>query len=86
LKMKCSWTKLTKQLNNMARKKTKSEKIQSGYRLKNFKLVTGERAGVKDANEFGYLSSEYVVKDLTKTLVFTLVIVILLAMAKKYLG
>jgi hypothetical protein len=66
----------------MARKKTKAEKIESGYRLKNFKLASSERTAVKDANEFSYLSSEYVVKDLTKTLVFTAIIVGLLFLAK----
>jgi len=70
----------------MARKKTREEKIQSGYRLHNFKLAAADRTAVKDASEFGYLSSEYVVKDLMKTLVFTAVIVGLLVMAKIKLG
>jgi hypothetical protein len=70
----------------MARKKTKAEKIESGYRLKNFKLVSSERTAVKDANEFSYLSSEYVVKDLTKTLIFTVLIVALLVLAKMNLS
>ncbi len=70
----------------MKKRKTKEEKIQSGYRLKNFKLATSERTTAKDASEFGYLSSEYVVKDLVKTVVYTLVIVGLLVLAKKYLG
>lgn len=70
----------------MARKKTKAEKIESGYRLKNFKITTSERSAVKDASEFGYLSSEYVVKDLSKTLLYTAVILGLLAIAKQYLG
>ena len=67
-------------------RKTRAEKVASGYRLQNFKLQTGQRAEVKDASEFGYLSSEYVVKDLTKTGIFTLVIVGLLILAKRYLG
>ncbi|MFZ2199535.1 MAG: hypothetical protein WAV40_01965 [Microgenomates group bacterium] len=70
----------------MARKKTKAEKIESGYRLKNFSIAASERTAVKDASEFGYLSSEYVVKDLMKTLVFTGVIVALLILAKMKLG
>lgn len=70
----------------MARKKTREEKIQSGYRLQNFKLAAADRTAVKDASEFGYLSSEYVVKDLMKTLVFTAVIVGLLVLAKIKLG
>jgi hypothetical protein len=70
----------------MARNKTREEKIQSGYRLQNFKLAASDRTAVKDASEFGYLSSEYVVKDLMKTLVFTAVIVGLLVMAKMKLG
>ena len=70
----------------MARKKTKAEKIESGYRLKNFKLVASERTAVKDASEFGYLSSEYVVKDLSKTLLYTAIILGLLVWAKTRLG
>ena len=75
----------------MARKKTRAEKIESGYRLANFKLSTHGgsalgRAATRDASEFGYLSSEYVVKDLTKTFVYTVVVVGLLILAKQYLG
>ncbi len=70
----------------MARKKTKAEKIESGYRLKNFRLAMAERTAAKDAGEFGYLSSEYVVKDLTKTLAYTTVILGLLVLAKMRLG
>ena len=70
----------------MARKKTREEKIQSGYRLKNFKLAVGERTAVKDASEFGYLSSEYIVKDLSKTLLYTAVILGLLVWAQMRLG
>ncbi len=70
----------------MARKKTRAEKIESGYRLQNFRLAASERVAVKDANEFGYLSSEYVVKDLLKTLIFTAVILGLLFLAKIRLG
>lgn len=70
----------------MARKKTRAEKIESGYRLTNFKLAASERTAVKDASEFGYLSSEYVVKDLTKTFVFTVIIVGLLVWAMMRLG
>lgn len=70
----------------MARKKTRTEKIESGYRLQNFRLAASERTAAKDANEFGYLSSEYVVKDLTRTAIFTAVILGLLVLAKRYLG
>ena len=70
----------------MTKRKTKAEKIESGYRLKNFKLGSSERVAVKDANEFSYLSSEYVVKDLVKTLLFTAIIVGLLFFAKMKLG
>lgn len=67
-------------------RKTRAEKIQAGYRLHNFRLAEAERVEVKDASEFGYLSSEYVMKDLRKTVVYSLVIVGLLALAKRYLG
>ncbi len=70
----------------MARKKTRAEKIESGYRLKNFKLAVSERTAVKDANEFSYLSSEFIVKDLSRTLLFTCLILGLLFLAKLYLG
>lgn len=70
----------------MARKKTREEKIQSGYRLKNFRIAASERTAVKDTSEFGYLSREYVVKDLTKTFLYTTVILGLLVWAKMRLG
>lgn len=68
----------------MARKKTRAEKIESGYRLQNFKIASSERTAIKDASEFSYLSSEYVVKDLMKTLLYTLVILTLLLFARNY--
>lgn len=70
----------------MTRNKTRAEKIESGYRLKNFRIEASERTAVKDASEFSYLSSKYVVKDLVKTLMFTAIIVGLLVLAKIKLG
>jgi len=70
----------------MTKRKTRAEKIESGYRLQNFRMVASERTVAKDASEFGYLSSEYVVKDLIKTLVYTMVIVGLLVWAKIKIG
>ena len=70
----------------MSRQKTREEKIRSSYRLQNFSLKVAEKQVEKDRNEFGYLSSHYVVKDLTKTLVYSLVILTLLLVAKQYLG
>lgn len=67
-------------------RKTREEKIQSGYRLQNFKLAAADRSAAKDVSEFSYLSSEYVVKDLTKTFIYTAVIVALLVYAKIKLG
>lgn len=67
-------------------RKTRSEKIASGYRLQNFVLQAKERAAEKDKNEFGYLANEYVVKDLTKTLIYTIVVVALLLIATMKLG
>ena len=49
----------------MSRQKTREEKIKSSYRLQNFSLKVAEKEAEKDRNEFGYLSSHYVVKDLT---------------------
>ena len=67
-------------------RKTREEKIRSAYRLQNFRLQVGERVAVNDANEFGYLASEYIVKDLTKTGIFTLLILGLLLLAIMRLG
>ena len=67
-------------------RKTREEKIQSGYRLKNFKLAATERRVVKDVSEFSYLSSKYVIKDLSKTFVYTMIIVGILIWAKVKLG
>lgn len=67
-------------------RKTREEKIQSGYRLQNFKISTTERAAAKDISEFSYLASNYVISDLMKTLLFTAIIVGLLVLAKIKLG
>ena len=70
----------------MAKHKTKEEKIKSAYRLQNFRLKFGEKQEERDSNDFGYLSSHYVVGDLTRTLIYSVVIVVLLLVAKKYFG
>lgn len=71
----------------MAKKrKTKAEKIATGYRLKDFHLKVEEQREKKDASEFSYLSKEYVGKDLTKTVIYSVLIVGLLLLAKSYLG
>ncbi|MCE7897868.1 MAG: hypothetical protein DPW11_00675 [bacterium] len=70
----------------MSRTKTREEKIKTAYRLQNFSLKVAEKQVEKDRNEFGYLSSHYVVKDLTKTLLYSLVILVLLMVARQYLG
>lgn len=66
----------------MARKKTRAEKIESGYRLKNFSIAASERTAIKDANEFSYLSSKYVISDLAKTFLYTTIVLLILAYAK----
>ena len=68
------------------KKKTKEEKIKSGYRLVNFRLNESERVEKRDKEEFGYLSKEYVKKDLSKTVLFSIVILAMLLVAKKYFG
>ena len=70
----------------MSRQKTREEKVKSAYRLQNFSLKIKEKQIEKDRNEFGYLSSHYVVKDLTKTLLYSVVILALLLVARQYLG
>jgi hypothetical protein len=68
------------------KRKTKEEKIKSGYRLENFKLNAEVREVRKEVEEFGYLDKNYVRRDLTRTIIFSLVIVGLLLAAKLYLG
>lgn len=70
----------------MSRQKTREEKVKTAYRLQNFSLKIKEKQIEKDRNEFGYLSSHYVVKDLTKTLLYSVVILALLLVARQYLG
>lgn len=70
----------------MARKKTREEKVKFAYRLQNFRLQVEKRQEAKDASEFGYLANEYVIKDLSKTGIFTLIILGLLIIAKLRLG
>lgn len=71
----------------MAKKrKTKEEKVKAAYRLQNFQLKVEESQQKREVKEFGYLSKEYVKKDLTKTVVYTAVVVTLLFIAKRYLG
>lgn len=68
------------------KRKTREEKIKSGYRLQNFKLKLEENREKKDQEEFGYLAKDYVRKDLTKTMIYSLIVIVLLFLAKKYLG
>ena len=67
-------------------RKTKEEKVKSQYRLANFSLQLKETEVRRDKEEFGYLASEYVVRDLGKTFIFTVVILTLLFLARTYLG
>lgn len=66
--------------------KTREEKIRSAYRLQNFTLDAAAVTARKDREEFGYLSATYVKQDLFKTLVYSLIIVALLVIAKIKLG
>lgn len=70
----------------MTKQKTRAEKIKSSYRLENFKLDAPLRKEAKDQGEFSYLSSEYVVKDLVKTILYTVIILGILVFAKMKLG
>jgi hypothetical protein len=69
----------------MAREKTREEKIKSAYRLHDFRLAESDRQVVKDQNEFGYLDSSFVGKDLFKTVLVSVVMVGLIVAAKTYL-
>ena len=66
----------------MSRIKTRAEKIKSSYRLHDFKLQVAERAAQKDVDEFGYLAKKYVARDLSRTLLFSVVVVGLIVGAK----
>lgn len=68
------------------KKKTREEKVKSSYRLHNFTLEIQDVQARKDVQEFGYLSKEFVRKDLTKTITYSFVIIGLLLAAKRYLG
>ncbi len=67
-------------------RKTKEEKAKSQYRLQSFNLVATERMESKDASEFAYLSNAYVVQDLVRTGIFTLIVITILVLAKRLLG
>lgn len=58
----------------MTRRKTKAEKIESAYRLKNFRLEASEREIRKDVSEFAYLSSAYILHDLSKTFLYSMIV------------
>lgn len=74
-------------VNNMPKKiKTREEKIRSSYRLQDFKLKIAEVQARRDVAEFGYLSKEFVRKDLTKTVLYSAIIIGLLFLAKRYFG
>lgn len=70
----------------MKKRKTREEKIRSGYRLQNFRLKGASIQDRKDVSEFSYLASEYVVKDLSKTLMYTVIILGLLLWVKRFLS
>lgn len=70
----------------MARTKTREEKVRSSYRLQNFKLQVAERAAQRDVDEFGYLAKKYVQKDLTRTLIFSVIVVGIIVGAKIWFG
>lgn len=71
----------------MAKKqKTKEEKIKTSYRLQNFRIKEGEVQERKDVETFSYLDSKFVVKDLTKTAIVSMIIVGIIFVAKKYLS
>lgn len=61
----------------MAKKrKTKAEKVASTYRLKSIHIKTEERRKVRDSDVFAYLSSDYVKKDLLRTVGFSTLIIV----------
>lgn len=69
----------------MTKKKTREEKIRSAYRLQNFRLKVEDSRTKKDVEEFGYLSKTYVRKDLMKTVIFSVIILTLLLLSKRFL-
>lgn len=70
----------------MAKRKTREEKKKAAYRLQNFSLEVQGSQSKKDIQEFGYLAKEYIRQDLTKSVLYSVVIISILFAARYYLG
>ena len=70
----------------MAKKRrTKAEKVRSSYKLKDFRVrETRDFETKKDAREFGYLSREYVGGDLKRSVMFSLIIILIEVVIARY--
>jgi len=70
----------------MAKKRTRKEKERVKYHLEGSLLRTQAKWQEKDKQEFAYLEAKYIKKDLTKTFVYSLLMLLILFLAKWYLG
>ena len=70
----------------MAKKKTRKEKERIKYHLEGILLKQKEKMQERDREEFGYLEAKYIRKDLIKTVVYSLVILGLIFVAKRFFG
>jgi len=70
--------------SDMKTRKTRQEKIAHSYKLGTFVLQADAISMRRDVQEFGYLDSTYVIQDLLRTLLYTVIIVTLLVVARIY--
>lgn len=67
------------------KRKTKAEKVASTYRLEQFKLKGTDIIEKKrERREFAYLSREYVVSDLKRSVLFSLLIILIEVVVARY--
>lgn len=66
----------------MARKKTRKEKEKVRYHLKSTLLNVEKKWEEKDKSEFAYLEARFVKKDLIKTVVYSLLMLMILLVAR----
>ena len=60
------------------KRKTKAEKVKTSYRIDDFVVREEEMVTRMDDDNFGYLSKEYIGKDISKTVLFSVVIVLII--------
>ena len=69
-----------------AKRRTRKEKERVRYHLEGTLLKSQQRWVEQDKKEFAYLEAKYIKKDLTKTVVYSLLMLGILWLAKWYLS